>query len=116
MDEAVICISCGCSVRGAVPTAVTYTPPVVPPSAETEEPSTATWSKILGILSFFVGWFALGITAMVLAYLSKDDTGGTMCPSARVGHICGLISTILSGVLFVILIAVFASSGLYSYL
>ncbi len=73
---------------------------------EEKEPSLAVWAKVCGILSFFIGWLFLGITAIVLANLSKDETNGVMCPAARTGHTCGIISSILSGVLFIIYIAV----------
>ena len=67
----------------------------------------ATWAKICGIVSFFVGGFALGITAMVLASVSKEDTGGVMCPSARTGFICGLVATIIYVLFFVAVICMY---------
>ena len=73
------------------------------------ESDLATWSKICGIVSFFIGWFALGITAIVLACMSKGETNGVMSSSARVGYVCGIISTVLTSILFVLLIAVIVS-------
>ena len=111
LDEAVICMNCGCRVASQSnvisSTAYANSPQqqtcVV---AEDAESQLAVWAKICGIVSFFVGWFILGITAIVLAQISKDESGGTMCPSAKDGFGCGIISTILSLLLFVILIAV----------
>ena len=106
-DEAVICLGCGCKTQGANPFVqhkVTAEPNAI--IIEEEEPQLATWAKICGIVSFFIGWFALGITAIVLACMSKDETNGTMCSSAKVGYVCGIISTILSFVILVIIVAV----------
>ena len=111
-DQAVICVNCGCRT-GAV-----FTPPQpVSQSVQhvqpvNEEPELANWSKICGIVSFFVGWFALGITAIVLACMSKDERTGQMSQSAKVGYVCGIISTALSGILFVILVAVITMMSL----
>lgn len=105
VDEAVICLSCGCKTQKAnsfVP--LQATAPSQQILIEETEPQLAIWAKICGIVSFFIGWFALGITAIVLANLSKDETGGTMCSSAKVGYICGIVSTILTAILFVALI------------
>lgn len=74
---------------------------------EDSEPEIATWSKVCGIVSFFIGWFALGITAIILANMSKDETGGQMCQSAKVGYVCGIISTVLTGILFLLIIVCF---------
>ena len=104
-DEAVICLNCGCSTKntnGFVPPQVVQTQNQV--IVEDSEPQLATWSKICGIVSFFIGWFALGITAIVLACMSKDETNGIMCPSAKTGFVCGIVSTVLSLVLFVLFI------------
>ena len=107
MDEAVICLNCGCRAARKF----TYTPH---PKTETKtvneqgETDLATWSKICGIASFFIGWFALGITAIVLACMSKDETNGVMCSSAKVGYVCGIISTALSLMLFIMLIGYIA--------
>lgn len=108
LDEAVICLNCGCQTTGSRSlgiSAKTETPVVV---AETES-DLAMWSKICGIVSFFIGWFALGITAIVLANMSKDETNGVMSPSAKVGYTCGMIATIVTSILFVVLIAVLVS-------
>lgn len=104
-DEAVICLNCGCKTQNtnvfASSQATTQQNQIY---VEETEPQLATWSKICGIVSFFIGWFALGITAIVLANMSKDDTNGVMCPSAKTGLVCGIVSTALSFVLFVFLI------------
>lgn len=109
-DEAVICLRCGCKSQKEnffVSPQVT-TPPQQMLIEETES-QLATWAKICGIISFFIGWFALGITAIVLACMSKDETNGVMCSSAKVGYICGIISTGLSLIWFVIIVAVITS-------
>ncbi len=114
-DEAVICLNCGCSVQprySAIHTAQPYSAPQQMCIEEETEPQLATWSKICGIVSFFIGWFALGITAIVLANMSKDETGGNMCQSAKVGYVCGIVSTILSFVLFVIIVAIITAVSL----
>lgn len=105
-DEAVICLGCGCKTQGAnhfVQQKVTAEPNTI---IIEEESQLATWAKICGIVSFFIGWFALGITAIVLACMSKDETNGTMCSSAKVGYVCGIISTILSFAILVIVVTV----------
>lgn len=96
LDEAVICLNCGCKSH-VINTASQPTQTPAPKIFyEDTEPQLATWSKIAGITSFFIGWFALGITAVILAHLSKKETGGEMCPSAKVGFVCGIVSTALS--------------------
>ena len=108
-DEAVICLNCGCKTQnGSAFTPSRETPIIV----EETESQMATWAKICGIVSFFIGWFALGITAIVLAHASKDDTNGVMCSSAKTGYICGIISTVLSFVLFVIIVSVLTTLAL----
>lgn len=99
-DEAVICLNCGCKPQSSAPFA-----PAQQMSSEDSESQLALASKVCGIVSFFVGWFVLGITAIVLACVSKDDTNGVMCPSAKVGLTCGILSTVLSLLLLVILVA-----------
>lgn len=105
-DEAVICLNCGCQTinlkRNSTFQATVNSDHII--LNETES-SLATWSKICGITSFFFGWFALGITAIVLAYLSKDETNGIMCPAAKVGYVCGIISTIVTFIAFVVIVA-----------
>lgn len=106
-DEAVICFGCGCKtqkVNSFVPPQATTPPKQI--LIEETEPQLATWAKICGIVSFFIGLFALGITAIFLAHMSKDETNGVMCSSAKVGYVCGIVSTALSLLLFVIIIAV----------
>ncbi|MBQ5321422.1 MAG: hypothetical protein J6K88_05155 [Oscillospiraceae bacterium] len=105
-DEAVICLGCGCNTQKAN----SFTSPraTAPPQEiiiEDTEPQLATWAKICGIVSFFIGWFALGITAIVLACMSKDETNGTMCSSAKVGYVCGIVSTALSFILLIVFVA-----------
>ena len=109
-DEAVICLNCGCSVRKINPVIPPESAPNPNPIAtEMSESQLATWSKICGIVSFFIGWFALGITAIVLACMSKEDTNGVMCSSAKVGYVCGIVSTALSFALFLLMVAVIAA-------
>lgn len=112
-DEAVICLNCGCKTQSTK--FDTLQKETTAPNhilVEDTEPQLATWSKICGIVSFFIGWFALGITAIVLANMSKDETRGNMCQSAKVGYICGMVSTILSFVLFVIIAAIITAASL----
>lgn len=112
-DEAVICLNCGCSVKKeGLFSAANNTVVTKQIVVEEAEPSLATWAKICGIVSFFVGWFVLGIIAIVFACASKDDTNGAMCPSARVGYICGIVSTVLSFLAFVLLVAFFTAMAL----
>ncbi len=112
-DEAVICLGCGCKTERTnsfvQPKSTVASNTII---IDDQEPQLATWAKICGIVSFFIGWFALGITAIVLACMSKDETNGIMCSSARVGYICGIISTTLSFVLFVIIVATITSLSL----
>ncbi len=105
-DEAVICLKCGCRTQNTNSFA-SFRGAEESKRAEQREIDSqlATWSKISGIVSFFIGGFVLGITAIILANLSKDDTNGTMCSSAKVGYVCGIISTVLT---FILLVAVIA--------
>lgn len=113
VDEAVICLNCGCKTQSTK-----FYPSHQETSAQNHiilgdtEPQLAIWAKICGIVSFFIGWFALGITAIVLACMSKDETQGVMSSSAKVGYICGIISSSLSFVLFVVIIALITSFSL----
>ena len=112
-DEAVICLGCGCKTQKANSfISLQATAPSQQMFTEETEPQLAVWAKICGIVSFFIGWFALGITAIVLACISKDETNGVMCSSAKAGYVCGIISTALSLVLFVIIVAVITSISL----
>ena len=96
-DEAVICLNCGCKTQKVYSLADTQAVAKTQQNLkEDTEPQLATWSKICGIASFFIGWFALGITAIVLANMSKGETNGVMCSSAKVGYTCGIITTTLS--------------------
>ena len=112
-DEDVLCLGCGCKTQkenSFISSQVTIPPPQI--LIEETEPQLATWAKICGIVSFFIGWFALGITAIVLACMSKDETNGVMCSSAKVGYVCGIISTVLTFVFFVVIVAVITSLSL----
>lgn len=112
-DEAVLCLGCGCKTQKISSNVSSQaTIPTQQIIIEETEPQLATWAKICGIVSFFIGWFALGITAIVLACMSKDETNGVMCSSAKVGYICGIISTALTFVLFVLIVAVITSLSL----
>lgn len=93
LDEAVICLNCGCKSLVVNTASSSHQISV---QDKVTEPKLAIWSKIIGITSFFIGWFAFGIIAMILAHLSKKETRGKMCSSARVGFVCGVVSTALS--------------------
>lgn len=110
-DQAVICVNCGCR------TGVVHMPPIQPsvvPRGEVtgHEFGLANWAQICGIVSFFIGWFALGITAIVLACMSKEENAGTMSQPAKVGYVCGIISTTLSLLALVMFIAVITALSL----
>lgn len=87
---AAVCLNCGCAIQKSNSLA-----PHQATNFETKF-KLATWSKILGITSFFFGWFIFGILAVILALFSKNETNGKLCTSANVGLVCGLVSTILS--------------------
>ncbi len=90
LSETAFCLNCGCATQKSSSFAFRQAT-----NLETES-KLATWSKILGITSFFVGWFVFGMLAVILAYFSKNETNGKLCTSANVGLVCGLVSTILS--------------------
>ena len=46
------------------------------------------------------------VDAIILAVMSKDDTNGEMCASAKVGFVCGIVSTALSLVLLFVIVAI----------
>ena len=104
-DEAVICLNCGCRIGGVYATDTQRPQPILIEDTE-EDSGTATVAMICGIASFFIGWLVLGIVAIVLACLSKNDTGGKMNTAAKAGYICGWISTILSIVVIVAITAI----------
>lgn len=108
-DEAVICLNCGCLVSPSAKKG--DADPIFMARQNNNHSDLAKWSLICGIVSFFVGWFALGITAMVFANISKEDTGGVMCPRAKAGFYCGLVSTVIYLAVFVIIVA--AVTALY---
>lgn len=111
-DEAIICLKCGCKTEYRSVTYSSATPYATvqsPAEVTTDETTLGTASMWCGIGSFFIGWFALGITAMVLAQMSKEDNGNALSSHAKVGFTCGLISTILSVVLIIPLIIVLTS-------
>ncbi len=95
LDAAVICLNCGCRVTPS------YTPPVVQETAVSNESFSATAAFWCGIVSFFVGWLVLGVTAIVLACISRGETGGVMSAQAKVGLVCGSITGTLSVLLIV---------------
>ncbi len=105
-DEAFLCLNCGCKTSNR---SYSTLPSQPEPKIVVNDPesSLATWSKICGIVSFFIGWFALGITAVIMACMSKEDTGGKMNSSAQTGFVCGLVSTILWIVFSIVLIVSF---------
>lgn len=109
-DEAVICLNCGCRISDF------YAPNTKRhqsiSAADTEEDSgTAMVAMVCGIASFFIGWLVLGIVAIVLACLSKNDTGGKMNTVAKAGYICGWISTALSIVAIYAITAIITAVG-----
>ena len=108
-DEAIICLNCGCKAQTFMNIPCSQPQQIL---IEESESQFAIASKICGIVSFFVGWFVLGITAIVLAYISKDDTNGIMCQSAKIGLACGIISTVLSLLLLAIFVAAMVSIAL----
>lgn len=101
-DEAAICLNCGCKTQAGNNTVFSQQSQQV--IIQDDEPQLAIWAKICGIVSFFTG-FIVGIVAIILACMSKDETNGVMCSSAKVGYVCGMISTVLS-VAFIVLIVV----------
>lgn len=73
----------------------------------------AVGSMICGILSMIFGLIP-GIIAIVLANMSKKENGGIMPPMAKVGYYMGLVLTILTGVLILLLIVLYVGVlGLY---
>lgn len=104
-DEAVICLHCGCRINGFYAPNTQRPQPILIEDTE-EDSSTAMVAMVCGIASFFIGWLVLGIVAIVLANLSKSDTGGKMNTVAKAGYICGWISTILSIVVIVAVTAI----------
>ena len=112
-DEAVLCLGCGCKTQKLNPSVISQTTITSQQIlVEETESQLAVWAKICGIVSFFFGWFALGITAIVLACMSKNETNGLMSPSAKVGYVCGVISTVLTSILFVFLIVLTVSMSI----
>lgn len=108
-DEAIICLNCGCRVGGVCTPNTQRSQPILIEDTE-EDSSTATVAMVCGIASFFIGWLVLGIVAIVLANLSKSDTGGKMNTAAKAGYICGWISTILSIVVIVAVTAIIVAA------
>ncbi len=90
LSGAAICLNCGCAIQKSNSVALHKATNFKAKS------KLATWSKILGITSFFFGWFIFGILAIILALFSKNETNGKLCNSANVGLVCGIVSTILS--------------------
>ncbi len=103
-DETVICLNCGCKNRVERTAPTTILAPITKTIRLEKEPQLAVWSKILGIVSFFVGWFVFGILAIILAYFSKNENNKKFCQSAKIGLVCGITSTVLSlSIIFVVL-------------
>lgn len=90
LSEAAICLNCGCATQKS--NSLTFHKQT---NVEAKS-KLATLSKVLGITSFFFGWFIFGILAVILAIFSKNETNGKLCNSANVGLVCGIVSTILS--------------------
>lgn len=101
-DKAVICLNCGCEIK----TRINYSEDMN--IQQSGDDSIALWSMICGLVSFFIGWFALGITAIVLANISKKDSG-VRNPMATAGFICGIISTVIYSFIFILIIAILVS-------
>jgi len=97
LEDAVICLRCGCGVQRVNIAQVSMLNQNTVEEAGSQFGESA---KICGIISLFIGWFVLGITAIILAAMSRGETDGKMCPDAKVGLICGIISTVLSLAIF----------------
>ena len=108
-DEAVICLKCGCRAVNQQYVNPQYSQPEGIATDSEDTPAFAIASAICGITSFFFGWLVLGTVAIILAYLSKQETGGKMSSLAKTGYVCGWISIILSIVAIVLFIAFVAS-------
>lgn len=95
-ERAEICLNCGCRSRVINTTSFSNRCCKQEIYEGKHEPTLAKCSKIIGIISFFIGWFVLGIAAVILAQISKKETNGKLCQSAKVGFVCGIVSTVLS--------------------
>ena len=84
VDEAVVCIHCGCAVAGATPTP---TAPVV----ENDAPSTG-----FAVLGFFFPMIGL------ILYLLNMNTAPLKAKSAGKGALAGVITSAVVSILFVI--------------
>jgi hypothetical protein len=81
------------------------------------KPHRGTLILVFGILGI-VSCFPLGIAAWVMGKLDlKEMDAGTMDPSGRgntnAGRICGMIGTLLAGIMLVFVIAALIVSGLF---
>ena len=101
VDEAVVCIHCGCAVAGA--TTATAATPVV----ENDAPSTG-----FAVLGFFFPMIGL------ILYLLNMNTAPLKAKSAGKGALAGVITSVVVSILFVIfyvvLVGVITSSLLGS--
>ncbi len=93
-DEAIICIHCGCKAEKS------YSPAPVTENTHCVHNDMATASMWCGIASFFVGQFILGIAAIILALLSRENDKSPMDQKAKIGAVCGTVSTVLCIIVF----------------
>lgn len=100
-EKAVVCVHCGCAVEE-------NTKPINAVSKK------ANLSQIFGILSLVL-LAPLGIPAIVLAVLSKNETDGIMCGKAKAGFICGIIALCLWTFWIIIWIGVISKHSMYYY-
>ncbi len=98
-DDVLFCAYCGTRAAVAQPAPQAYHTPPQPQ----QENSMTLAAMICGIISIVAGP-VLGIVAMVLAQISKKETGGVMNTQAKVGFYIGLASTILMAVIFILYI------------
>lgn len=93
-DEAVICPGCGCSINeGEKPVAY---------NANELVSKKAKASKILGILSVLL-LAVLGIPAIILGVMSKNETNGVLCDKAKTGITCGIIALVFWAISIILL-------------
>jgi uncharacterized membrane protein YvbJ len=102
LEDAVICLRCGCRTQSVNTLSRSDSELQHSNDLEEAECQFAESAKICGIISLFIGWFVLGITAIILAFMSKREMDGKMRSPAKVGFICGLISTSVSLVVFAV--------------
>ena len=83
VDEAVVCIHCGCAVAGATPTAT--------PVVENDAPNTG-----FAVLGFFFPLIGL------ILYLLHMNTAPLKAKSAGKGALAGVITSVVVSIIFVI--------------